>query len=105
MLQPFSQSRRVIGFGTYSLARIEMTVVLRIGTHSQVTLSHVNTHHVGMIVWGGLCSLHLKRDEQVELLVRFVIPELGSPDMSALLDEAPRVWCSRCREPSHALPG
>ena len=55
LLQPFSQSRIVIGFGTRSLAGIEMTVVLSIGTHSQVTLSHVNTNHVGMIVWSGFC--------------------------------------------------
>ena len=55
LLQPFSQSRIVIGFGTYSLAGIEMTVVLSIGTHSQVPLSNVNTNHVGMIVWSGLC--------------------------------------------------
>src|SRR5229473_3731438 len=87
LLQPFSQSRIVIGFGTYSLAGIEMTVVLSIGAHSQVPLSHVNTHHVGMILRGWLISLNLKREEQVELLVRLIIPELRSPDMGALLDE------------------
>ena len=55
LLQPFSQSRIVIGFGTCSLAGKELTVVLGIGTHRQVPLSDVNTNHVGMIVWSGLC--------------------------------------------------
>ena len=55
LLQPLSQSRIVIGCGTCSLAGIEMRVVLRIGTHSQVPLSNVNTNHVGMLVWSGLC--------------------------------------------------
>ena len=33
-LQPFSQSRIVIGFGTYSLAGIEIAVLFSSGTHS-----------------------------------------------------------------------
>ena len=86
-LQPVSQSRIVIGFGTCSLAGIELTVVLGIGTHSQVPLSDVNANHVGMIVWSGLCYLQFKREKQVELLVRLIIPELRSPEMGALLHE------------------
>src|SRR6266480_6405922 len=95
LLQPFSQTRIVIGFGTCSLAGIEMSVVLSIGTHSQVPLSNVNTNHVGVIVWSGLCNLHFKREEQVELLVRLIIPELRCPDMGTLLDERHVVGVAR----------
>ena len=83
-LQPFSQSRIVIGFGTDSLARIEMAVLFSIGTHREVTLSHVDADHVGVILGGGFCSRHFKRKKQVELLLGLVIPQPGCPDMCSL---------------------
>src|SRR6266849_5599343 len=86
-LQPFSQSRIVIGFGTNSLASIEIAVMFRIGANSQISLSDIDTNHVGVIVWRWLCYLNLKGDEQVELLAWFVIPEFSSSDMRAILNE------------------
>src|SRR5438034_9616856 len=65
-LQPFYQSRIVIGFGTDSLARIEMAVLFSIDTHSEVTLSYVEVDHVGVILGGWFCSRHVMNGRQVE---------------------------------------
>src|SRR5713101_213425 len=85
-LQPFSQSGIVIGCGAYSLTGIEMAVVFRIGRDRQVPLSDIDTDHVGMILWAWITNCYFQGDEQVKLLVRFVIPELGSTDICSIGD-------------------
>src|SRR5260370_1623047 len=55
-LQPFSQSRIVIGFCTNSLSGIENAVVFRIGRDSQIPLPYIRTDYGGVIQWALLCS-------------------------------------------------
>src|SRR6266566_109492 len=71
LLQPLSQSRIVIGFGTYCLARIEGCGIFRSCRYSQITLSNIHTNDTAMCLRCWRLYFKLKRDEQIELLLGF----------------------------------
>lgn len=75
------------GFGHHPFARVEGTISFGGRGHSQIAYTHINPCDTGMRFWCWLCCLDLQTDEQVEVLPGFVVPEFGSPDMSALLDQ------------------
>ncbi len=87
LLQTLSQSRVVVSFRDNALARMKGTIPLGGSRHGQVAYSHIHTRHTGMRLWHGVCSCDFQRDEQVELLAGFVIPELGSTDLGSFLDK------------------
>src|SRR3989454_6479726 len=87
LLQPLSQSCVMVRFGHHTFASVEGTLSLGGRGHSQIAYTYVYTHDGGVRFWCGFCSLNLKGDEQIELLVRLVIPELSCPDMSTILDK------------------
>ncbi len=86
-LQPFSQSRIVVGFGAYLFAGIEGGMVLCIRGDCQIALAHIHTDYRRVGLWRGVCYVDLQTDEQVELLLGLVIPEFGGSEMRTLMDE------------------
>jgi hypothetical protein len=86
-LQPFSQSRIMVSFGSDSLPGIKGCIIVGGSCHRQIALSHVNTNNVTVALWGWVCDLKLQRDQQIKLLVGLVIPELGCSNAGFLLDE------------------
>ena len=87
-LQPFGQSRIVIGLGAYGLARIESGLPSRIGRDGQVALSYIHPNDLFVRLRSGVSYLNLKRNKQVELLAGLVIPELSGSDMGLLLEQS-----------------
>jgi len=86
-LQPFSQSRIMVGFGSHSLAGIEGCLILGSSRHGQIALSHIDTHYSLMTLSRRIAHLDFQGHQQIKLFARFVIPELGSPDMRPLVHE------------------
>ena len=87
-LQPFGQSRIVIGFGAYCLARIESGLPSRIGRDGQVALSYIHTNDIFVRLRSWVSYLNLKGNKQVKLLAGLVIPELSGSDMGILLEQS-----------------
>ena len=87
LLQTLSQSRIMVGFLDNALSRMEGTFSPGGRGHSQIAHAYINTCHTGMGLWGWVCYLDLKRDEQVELLLGFVVAQLGCPNMCSCLHE------------------
>ena len=77
----------MIGLSTDCLAGIESRFVLGGCGDSKIALSDVHSYHMLMAFRRWVCSLDFKTDEQVELFAGRVIPELGSANRSAVLDE------------------
>src|SRR6266516_6648291 len=105
LLQPFAQSRIVIGFGPDSLARIEGCMMSRGRGDCQIALSNVHTDHLAVALRGRLCSLDLKCDKQVELLARFVVPQLGGPDGCPMLQEGNMLVIARVGQNHPSIKG
>ena len=87
LLQTLSQSRIMVRFLDNALSRMKGTCSLGGRGHSQIAHADINTCHTGMGLWAWVCYLDLKRDEQVELLLGFVVPQLGRPKRCSCLDE------------------
>src|SRR6266567_6884201 len=87
-LQPFGQSRIVIGLGAYGLARIESGLPSRIGRDGQVALSYIHPNDLFVRLRSGVSYLNLKGNKQVKLLAGLVIPELSGSDMGLLLEQS-----------------
>ena len=86
-LQTLSQSRVVVGFGNHALSRMER--LLTPGRRRDRQVAHADIHprdgrHGG---WVWVSYLYLQGDEQVELLLGFVIPQLCRPELRAVLDQ------------------
>lgn len=105
LLQSFSQARIVIGFSAYRLARIEGCLVLGGGCDGKVSLSYVHTYNHLVTLGSWVCFLNLKTDQQVELLVRFVIPELGRANRRSLVDKSDVLIVSRVVDDHPPLQG
>ena len=74
-LQTLSQSRIMVRFGNNLFPRMERTASLRITGHGQIAHTYVYADHTGMGVRGSSSRLNFQGDQQVKLLVGFVIPE------------------------------
>jgi len=87
LLQQFSQTAVVVGFGPDRLAGIKACAIVG-GRHDrQVALAHIDPHDLLMRLGCRARDLYFQGDEQVELLVWLVIPELGRPDVRSMLDQ------------------
>src|SRR5260370_34130691 len=86
LLQTFSQSRVMVGFGNNGFARMESTLPLGGRGHRQVTHTDINPNDAPLCLWGWLCYLNFQGDEQVELLVGLVVPQLGSTKLGTMRD-------------------
>ena len=62
-------------------------MVLRIRGHRQIALAHIYADDLPLGLWRRVGYLHFQTHQQVELLARLVIPELGRADAGAVLDE------------------
>src|SRR2546423_2264379 len=91
----------MVGFGNNLLPRVEGTISPGRTGYSQIANSHINTCYSGMGFGSGVCYFHLKRNEQVELLLGLVIPEFRGSDLSTFLNESDMLAVSRVRH-NHA---
>src|SRR6266702_4018748 len=82
LLQTLSQSRIMICFGNNGFPCMEGTFPFRRRGDGQVADAYIHPCHTRMGLRCRVCSLDFKRDEQVEVLPGFVIPQLGSTDCS-----------------------
>src|SRR5260370_16060878 len=87
LLKTLFQSCVVVGFGNNSLPGMEGRFSFHGATDRQVPHTHLNPCHTLMGLWGWLCHLNLKGDEQVELFVGLVIPELSRSEMGTMFAE------------------
>jgi hypothetical protein len=87
LLQTLPQSRRMVCPGNYPLSRMERMVATCIAGYSQVpnTNIYTSTPLVGFRYW--IRYFDFKADQQVELLVGFVIPQPSSTNVSTSLDQ------------------
>ena len=85
LLQTLPQSRIMVGFGDNGFARMERLFCLRGSGHGQVAAANIHANDTGMALWCGVSSLQLQADEQVELLLGFVIPQFGGTNLGPLL--------------------
>src|SRR5947209_2616026 len=86
--QTLPQSCIMVGFRNKRFARMERTFSLRGARHCQVTDTHINTDNLLMGLRRGTSSFYLKCDQQGELLLGWVIPELGGSNLGTFLDES-----------------
>src|SRR6266852_3594914 len=87
LLQPLHESRIVIGFGSYSLARIERCSMPRGSRDRQVTLSNIHPDNAALCFGCRISNLKFQGDEQVKLLAWLVIPEFSRSDRRAMMQE------------------
>src|SRR5205807_1378628 len=86
-------------------ARIECRLVVGCRSHSKISLSDVYPYNCLVAFRDGVCSLYLKRDEQVELFLGLVIPQLGSTNAGTLLQESKMLGIARVGETDTPLKG
>ena len=87
LLQPFSQSAVVVGFGPDSLAGIEGRRIVG-GRHDrQVALPHIDPHYLLMCFGCRVCDLYFQGHQQVELLAWLVIPEFGHSNVRSMMEQ------------------
>src|SRR5438067_8501953 len=60
----------------------------RCGSHRQVADSHIDPNHLLVTFKRGVRLFYFQGDEQVELLVGLVVPELGIADAGSMVDES-----------------
>jgi hypothetical protein len=69
------------------LARTEQRAVVGVGGHRQLALADVDPHDPLLLRRRGVRHVELQTDQQVELLVGSVVPELGGADAGAVLQQ------------------
>ena len=85
LLQTLSQSCIMVGFGNQASSRMKSRMSRGIAGHGQVTHAHIYPNHARLPFWHRVGDVSLQGDQQVELLVGFVVAELGGSDPCALL--------------------
>src|SRR5216683_4294749 len=95
LLQTLPQSRIMVGFGNDLLPRVEGTISPTRTGDSQIAHSHINPYYAGMGFGSGVCYFHLKRNQQIELLLGLIVPEFRGPGRSTLLNESDMLAVSR----------
>ena len=101
LLQAFSESCQVIGFGADGLAGKEVDVgrvVAGIRCHRKVALSYVYSDDVAMLFRGRVSDLNGQAYKQVELLLGLLVPELGRADSCALVKKGHMFVIARVRK-------
>src|SRR5262249_26456543 len=76
-LQPFPQPGIVVCYDLDLLTCKERRTVLCIRRHCQISLARIHSNDTAVALWRWVWCLHLQTYQQVELLARFVIPQLG----------------------------
>jgi len=84
LLQALPQSRIMVGFGYDTFSRMERPVSPGRRSDGQIADSYIHTSYTRMGLWSGVCSLNLKGNQQVELLLGLIIPEFRGPDLGTL---------------------
>ena len=95
LLQPFSQARIVVSFGSDLFAGIKACLMGEPGSDCQIALPHIDAYYLLMACGAWVCYFKLKGHEQVKLLAGLVIPELGGSDRRAMLEEGYMLAISR----------
>src|SRR6202162_2772950 len=92
LLQTLSQSRVVVGLENDPLPRMERTISPGRSSYRQVTYTDIHTSYTRMCFRCGVCSLYFKGDQQIELFLGFVVPQLCSPTWAPLAIRATCSW-------------
>ena len=87
LLKTLSQSRKMVCLGNNGFACVEGAIALGRRGHRQVAYTHIypNYPRMGLRCW--VWCLNFKGDEQIELLLGFVVPEFGRTNLGTLLDQ------------------
>src|SRR6266702_2182953 len=87
LLKTLSQTRIMVGFGNHALSRMKRARSLGGRGDGQIAHPDIHSSHTAMGVGGGVCYRNFQGDEQIELLLGLIIPELGGADMGILLEQ------------------
>src|SRR5260221_427723 len=87
VLQVLPQPGLVVRAGTHRCARKEVQVVLPVRGHGEIPLAYVHAHDALMLLRSRVWHRDLQAHQQVEPLMRLVIPDFGGADAGALLDK------------------
>ena len=85
LLKTLPQSAVMVCLGNNGFPRMESTIPFRGRGHSQVAYPDIDTNHTGMSLWRWIGYLKFQGYQQIEVLLGFVIPQLGSTNMGILL--------------------
>ena len=88
LLQTLSQTCIMVSFGNNALSSMKRALSLGGRGDGQIAHAHIHPSHTGMGLGCGVCSLNFQGDEQIELLVGLIIPELSGSDMGILLEQS-----------------
>src|SRR5258708_5447026 len=103
LLQAFVQPGVVVSFRPDAFAGIEPASVRQRSRRCQVALPDIYPHHRRQHTRGWLSNLQFQGDQQVKLLVGFVIPELGTSNGSTVVDESHMPLIALVRDDDTAL--
>src|SRR5215469_12538047 len=95
LLKTLSQACVMIGLGHDTFPGMKRLLASGRSRYSQIADTHVYPDHAGMRFGGRLCYFDLQGDEQIELLLGLLIPELGCPNVSAMLNESNMLLIAR----------
>ena len=98
LLKTLFQSCVVVRLGNHFLSRMEGRFSLHGATDRQVAHSDVHPNNAALSLRGGIGGLDFKRDQQVELLPGFVIPQLRGPKTCALSEKSHMLLIARIGE-------
>src|SRR5207249_8251478 len=87
LLQALSQSRIMVGSRDNFLPGMERAVSPSGAGHSQVTHSYIHPCNCRMRFRSWVWRFNLQRNQQVKLLLGFVVPELSSTNLGTFLDK------------------
>src|SRR5437870_3867217 len=86
-LQTLSSPCVMIGLGNKAFAGMEGLLAPGGSGHRQVAHPYVYPDDRGVRGVSWLCYFHLQGDEQIKVVLGLVIPQLGGPDMRAMLNQ------------------
>ncbi len=87
LLQTLSQSRIMVCPGNNLLPRVEDMFTACIAGYGQVANAYIYTSTARLVFWVRIGGFDFKAHQQVELLVGFVVPELGRSNLGTMLDK------------------
>src|SRR5258708_23822704 len=98
LLPTLPQSRIMVGTRNHLLSRMKRVVPACVARYSQIadTRIHTSTPLVGLGCW--IRDLNFKRNQQIELFLRFVVPKLGGSNFSSISDKGNMLVISAIRD-------
>ena len=87
-LEPFLDTGVMVRFGSHLLSGGKLGVVVWGGHGGQIALAQINSQDLRQDFGRGVRGSDRERDEQIEVVFGAVIPEFGSANGGALLEQS-----------------